>query len=163
MMPSPTTKMFVILQRDEDTWFREQATRYQPGGEGAVESVLNVHDVEATNVPLTVDNDTGTAHVAAAGNDDNVARVKVDKVEDLALLNVELHRVVGLDGRVRVADGAAVVGDDMGDTLRADGDLLNLEELVRGLLRSDAVNGEAALDVVKESEVLARLFNGDDI
>jgi hypothetical protein len=82
-------------------------------------------------------------------------------VDDLVLDEVELDRVVDLDGGVGVADGASVVGDDEGDALGAELDLLDLEELVRRLLLRDAVDGEAALDVVEETEVLARLLDRD--
>ena len=40
---------------------------------------------------------------------------------------------------------------------------LNLAQLVLCLLGCDAVDGEAALGVVDEAEVLASLLNGDDI
>lgn len=40
---------------------------------------------------------------------------------------------------------------------------LNLAELVLSLLGGDAVDGEAALGVVDEAEVLARLLDTDDI
>lgn len=40
---------------------------------------------------------------------------------------------------------------------------LDLAQLVFGLLGLDAVNGEAALGVVDEAEVLARLLDGDDV
>ena len=55
------------------------------------------------------------------------------------------------------------MGDDEGDTLGAELHLLDLEELVGGLLSGDAVDGEAALDVVKETEVLSGLLDGDDV
>jgi hypothetical protein len=40
---------------------------------------------------------------------------------------------------------------------------LNLAQLVFGLLGGDAVDGEAALGVVDETEMLARLLDGDDV
>ena len=42
-------------------------------------------------------------------------------------------------------------------------DALDLAELVLGLLALDAVDGEAALGVVDEAEVLARLLDADDV
>lgn len=42
-------------------------------------------------------------------------------------------------------------------------DALDLAELVLSLLRLDAVDGEAALGVVDETEVLASLLDGDDV
>ena len=120
-------------------------------------------NVEVTDVLLAVDDDACTPHVAATGDNAHVARVELDKVAELALLEVVLDRVVDGDVGVGVADGAAVVGDQERNALVADGDLADLEELVGGLLRGDAVDGETALDVVEETEVLARLLDGDDI
>jgi hypothetical protein len=122
-----------------------------------------VDDVEATDVLLTVHDDTRTAHVAATGNHDDVTGVKRDVVNDLVLLEVELDGVVDLDGRVRVADRAAVVGDDVRDALVAGSDLADLEELEGRLLRRNAVYSEAALDVVEETEVFAGLLNRDNV
>jgi hypothetical protein len=93
----------------------------------------------------------------------HVALLELDVVDDLVLDEVELDSVVDLDRGVRVTDGAAVVGDDEGDTLGAELDLLDLEELVGRLLLRDAVDREAALDVVQETEVLARLLDRDDV
>lgn len=42
-------------------------------------------------------------------------------------------------------------------------DAADLAELVLGLLRLDAVDGEAALGIVDQAEVLASLLNGDDV
>ena len=120
-------------------------------------------DVEATDVLLTVSDYTATTPVTTTGDEDEVASIKLDKVGDLALLKVEANGVVDLDEGIGVTDGAAVVGDDVGDALAANGDLADLEELVGSLLRRDAVDGETALDVVKETEVLARLLDRDDI
>ena len=53
--------------------------------------------------------------------------------------------------------------DQEWDASAAELDALDLAELVLGLIRADAVNGEAALGVVDEAEVLARLFDGDDV
>ena len=120
-------------------------------------------NVEATNVLLTVNDDTATTPVTTTGDENEVASVKLDKVGNLSLLEVETNSVVDLDQRIGVTDGATVMGNNVGDTLVADGDLADLEELVGSLLRGDAVDGEAALDVVEETEVLARLLDRDDI
>ena len=139
------------------------AKSHIPRGEGAVQRVLDVDDVVATNVLLTVSNHTATTPVTTTGDEDEVASIKLDEVGDLALLNVEANSVVDLDQGVGVTDRAAVVGDDVGDTTVADGHLTDLEELVGSLLRGDAVDGEAALDVVEETEVLAGLLDRNDI
>ena len=134
-----------------------------PRSEGAVHGVLDVDDVVATNVLLTVDNDTSTAHVTTTSDHNDVASVELDEVGDLVRLELELDSVVDLDQRVGVADCAAVVSDDVWDALSANTGLPDLEELVGSLLGGDAVDGEAALDVVEETEVLAGLLDRNDI
>lgn len=49
------------------------------------------------------------------------------------------------------------------DSTTAELNALDLAELVLGLLVLDAVDGEAALGVVDEAEVLAGLLDGDDV
>ena len=122
-----------------------------------------MHNIEATNVLLAVDDDTSTTHVTTTSDHDDVASIEFDKVEDLVLLKVEPDSVVGLDVRVGVPDGATIMGDDMGNTVGADGNLADLEQLVLGLLGGDAMDGEAALDIVEDAEVLARLLNADNV
>lgn len=56
--------------------------------------------------------------------------IKLDEVCDLAGVQVDADRVVDLDEGVRVADGAGVVGHQVGDPLGADDDLLHLAQLV---------------------------------
>jgi len=108
-------------------------------------------------------NDADTAQIVATGDHDQVARVEFDVVLDLVRLQIEPDGVVDLDVRVRVADGAAVVRDQHGHALGSDQQLLDLAQLVLGLLGRDAVHGEAALDVVDESELLARLLDRDHV
>lgn len=122
-----------------------------------------MHDIETTNVLLAVRDDTSTTHVTSASNHHNVSCVKVNKFGDFARLKVKLESVVNFDGRVRITDGATVVSNDMGDTLGTESDLADFEELVGGFLRSDAVDGETTFDIVKETEVLAGLFDRDGV
>lgn len=58
---------------------------------------------------------------------------------------------------------SGIVRDQEWDSALAKLDALDLAELVLGLLSLDAVDGEAALGVVDEAEVLARLLDGDDV
>lgn len=53
--------------------------------------------------------------------------------------------------------------DQEWDSTTAQLNALDLAQLVLGLLGLDAVDGEAALGVVDETEVLASLLNGDDV
>lgn len=74
------------------------------GGEGVVNGVLDVDDVETTIVALTVRDDADTTHVTATGDHGDGAGVELDEVGDLASGKVDLDGVVDLDQRVRVAD-----------------------------------------------------------
>ena len=122
-----------------------------------------MHNIKATDVLLTVDDNASTTHVTTTSDHNNVAGIELDEVGNLAGLEVELNGVVHLDVGVGVADGAAVVGEYIGNTTCADSDLADFEQLVRCLLCSNAVDREAALDIVEETEVLARLLDRDDI
>lgn len=114
-------------------------------------------------MPLTLDNGADTAHVATAGDHDEVSSVELDKVDNLVLLEVKLDSVVDLDERVGVTDGATVVGDDERNASSTELNLLDLQEFVRSFVFGDAVDGESTLDVVQETEVLARLFDRDHV
>lgn len=74
------------------------------GGEGVVNGILDVDDVETTIVPLTVGDDSDTTHVTTTGDHGNGASVELDEVVNAASGKVDLDSVVDLDGRVGVAD-----------------------------------------------------------
>lgn len=52
------------------------------------------------------------------------------------------------------------MGHDVRHATGADGHPADLEKFVGRFFWSDPVDGEAALHIIKETEVLARLFNG---
>ena len=74
--------------------------------EGVVNGVLDVDNVEASVVALTVGDDTDTTHVATTSDHGDGASVELDEVGDLASGEVNLDSVVDLDQRVGVADAA---------------------------------------------------------
>lgn len=74
------------------------------GGEAVVDGVLDVDNVEATIVTLTVGDDTNTTHVTTTSDHGNGAGVELDEVGDLASGEVNLDGVVDLDQGVGVAD-----------------------------------------------------------
>ncbi|KAL8413650.1 hypothetical protein RB594_005060 [Gaeumannomyces avenae] len=130
------------------------------GGEGVVDGVLEVDNVEAAVVALTVGDDTDTTHVATAGDHGHGASVELDEVGDLASGKIDLDGVVDLDqGNSR----PGIMRNQEWDSAAAQLDTLDLAELVLGLLGLDAVDGEAALGVVDETEVLAGLLDRDDV
>lgn len=122
-----------------------------------------MNNVESTQMPLLVNNHTRSTHVPSTSDHDDVTLVELDVVDDFVLDKVELDSVVDLDGRVGVSNGSAVVGHNVGDALGTELMFTDLEELEGSLLGGDAVDGEASLDVVEETEVLAGSLNGDDV
>lgn len=120
-------------------------------------------NIEATKMAFTVSDNTNTTHVVATSNNGDVTRLKLDKVLNLAGLEIVPNSVIGTDQRVGVADSTAIVGNDVGNTLGADLKLADLAELVLGFLVRNAMDSETALDVVQETEVFASLLNLDDV
>jgi len=131
--------------------------------EGTIKRVLHMNDIEATNVLLTVHNYTSTTHVTSASNRHEITGVEVNEVSNLVLHKIELDCVVRLDGRVRIADCATIMGDNIRHALVAESDFANLAKLVYSLLRSNAMDGKTTLDIVQETEILARAFNRNNI
>jgi len=74
------------------------------GGERVVYGILDVDNVEASVVTLTVGDDADTTHVATTRDHGDAAGVELDEVGDLAGGQLDLDGVVDLDGWVWVAD-----------------------------------------------------------
>ena len=64
--------------------------RNAPCSKGTVHNILQVYDIEATNVSLTMNDHSNTSHVAPTGNHSDITNVKRNKISDLVLLNVKL-------------------------------------------------------------------------
>src|SRR5882757_402854 len=128
-----------------------------------VRRILHVYNVIVTNVPLAVHDNTNATHVTTASDHNQVSRIEFNKLGDLILGKVELDRVVHFDNGVGITNCTTIMSDNVGDTSVAESNLLHLEELVSRLLGSDPVDNKAALRIVKQSEVLARLLNGEHI
>jgi hypothetical protein len=106
-------------------------------GELVVNSVLQVDNVEASVVALTVSDDTNTTHVTTTGDHDDHAGVELDEVGDLAGGEVDLDGVVDLDGGVRVADSTHIFSINSGHRQTLVGCLVNevsLEHLAHTLV-----------------------------
>lgn len=56
--------------------------------------------------------------------------VKLDEICDLAGVQVDANGIVDLNEGVRVADGAGIVGHQVGDSLGANDNLLDFAQLV---------------------------------
>ena len=134
-----------------------------PGSESTVQRILDMHNVKASSVLLPMHNNTRAPHVTSTGDHDEVSSIKLDEIRDFVLFNVELDRVVDLDEGVGVADGAAIVGHNVRHCASAECDFAYFEELVGRFLGGDAVDREAAFDIVQQAEVLARFLDGNHI
>jgi hypothetical protein len=116
---------------DVCTLANDEGVRETSGEDGAV-GVLDLDNIEGARVALTVEENADTASVTTLGDHDGVASLELDVVDDLASGEVNLDGVVDLDQGVRVAESAAVVGDDERDAL-AGGALLVLQVSRNGL------------------------------
>jgi hypothetical protein len=73
-------------------------------GERVVYGILDVDNVEASIVALTVGDDTNTAHVTTTSRHGNDASIELDEVCDLASGEINLDSVIDLDAGVWVSD-----------------------------------------------------------
>lgn len=94
------------------------------------QAVLDVNDVKATHMSLPRCDHTNTTQIVTAGHHTQVSGLELDEVDDLARRNVVANGVVGLDLRIRIADGAAVVCHKEWNSLWASADLLDTAQLV---------------------------------
>jgi len=133
------------------------------GGEGVASRVLNVDNVERTGVSFDARDGANTASVSAGSEHAQVANIELDEINLLASGKVYLNSVMLLDEGVGVSDGAAIVGGDEWDALLGQSLLVYTAELVLGFFTLDAVKDETALGVVKETEGVASLGDGDNI
>lgn len=128
-----------------------------------IKRVLNVDNFKSANVALAVSNNANTSHVATTSDHANVANFELDKIGNLAVFNVITNSIVGLDQRIGVTNGTAIVGDDIWNALGSKLDFSDLAKLVLGFLVGDAVDSEATFHVIDETEVLTSLLDRDDI
>ena len=75
-----------------------------------VDGVLDMYNVEATVVTLTMRDNAHTTHVSSTGDHGNDTSVEADEVCDLSRSQVNLDRVVDTNGWIRIAN-AAIVSD----------------------------------------------------
>lgn len=122
-----------------------------------------MHNIEPTIVTLAMGDNTDTPHVATTSDHGDGTSIEPDEFGDLTSFDINLDRIVDFDSRVRVADGAGVVGDEVWYALGTKLYTLDLRQLVPGLGLGDAVDRETSLGVVDEAEVLTSLVDGDHI
>jgi len=114
-------------------------------------------------VSVSGGDDSDSTQVMTAGDHAEGSGIKSDVLGDGAGLDVDDDGVVDLDVGVGVSDGSGVVGDDEWNTLGSNADLVDAAELVLALFRGDSVDGESALDVIDQTEVLVGSLKGDDV
>ena len=94
------------------------------------EAVLHMDNIKGPVVTLAIRYDPHTTQIPAPRDHTQVPHVKFDVVGDFPARNVDSNGVVDLDGGVRVADGASIMGDAVRDPLLAQSHSLNLPQLV---------------------------------
>lgn len=79
---------------------------------------------------LTMSNNSNTTHVTATNNHSKIACVKLDEINDLAGLDLQHNSVMDGNQRVRIADGATIMGDKVWDALSTSSYTSHLTKLV---------------------------------
>jgi len=154
---------FALWQRDPWLLRSDNEDVTLTGCERVVNGILDVNDVETSIVTFTMSDNTDTAHVTTTGDHCNNTRIELDEIGDLASREINLDGVIDLNSWVRVTKGPSIVRDQEWDSTLSQLYSLDLAKFVFCLLSLDTVNGEAALDIVDQTEVLASLLDGDDI
>jgi len=132
-------------------------------GEGVIDGILNVDNVETSVVAFTVSDDTNTTHVVTTGDHGNGTSVELDVVGDFASGQVNLDGVVDLDERVRVTNSPCIMRNQEWHSTATQLHTLDACQLVFSLLSCDAVDSEATLGVVDKAEVLAGLVDCNNV
>ena len=71
-----------------------------------------------------------STQVTSSDDHDKIARLKLDEIDNLARLDVELDGVVDLDERIGIANGATVVSHDIGDAFLSNFESLDTAKFV---------------------------------
>mmetsp|Transcript_272 Transcript_272/g.772 ORF Transcript_272/g.772 Transcript_272/m.772 type:complete len:294 (+) Transcript_272:114-995(+) len=138
------------------------STNHEDVGEAGRENVplgiLDGDNVEGSLVLLNVLKLPNTTRVASLGDHDHGPDLEGKNVRHFSRSDVDLDRVVHLHIRIRIAEGASIVGDGHGNLLGTHVHLLNTAQLVLGLLTAEALEGETSLGVEQEAEAVTSLL-----
>jgi len=134
-----------------------------PCRERVVNSVFDMYDVETSVVTLTVGDYTDTPHIATTRHHGNNTSIEAYEVCDLASRKVDLDSIIHLDSRIWIPNSASVMRDQEWDSTSSELYALYLPKLVFSFSTFDTVNRKAAFSIVNQTEVLASLFNRDDV
>jgi len=135
----------------------------QSCGEGVVNGILDVDNIETTIVALTMCHYTHTTHVTSTSNHDQDTGIEGDIFGNFVCGEVNLDGVIDLDERVGVSNGSGIVCDKVRDSLLSKLHSLDLGQFVGSLLWCNSVDSESSFGVVDETEVLTSLLDGDDV
>ena len=135
----------------------------QTRGEFVARRIANVHNIEGSEVSVTMDDHSHTTNVVSLRDEAQVAHLELHMADHLVRLQIHLHGVVHLHGGVREADRASIVSHDERDLLVRQLALHNLAQLVLSLVLVDAVEDEAALHVVQQTETVGRTLQSHHI
>jgi len=106
---------------------------------------------------------SNSASISTSSHHAQVPNLKLDDVLHLVGGQVQLDAIINLGIRVRIPDGPAVAGVEIGHTLWASGHRLHPAQLVCRLRGSDPVYCETSLHVVYDPKVFTSLVNLDNI
>lgn len=146
-------------------------------GEGVTFAVLKVDDVERSGVSFAVADNTNETLVGTASEHGDVANVELDVVDAFAGGQIKFNGIKGFDVGVGVADGTAVVGDNVRDgaalasvtgvatshSFAAFSDLFDAQKLELGFFVAESVKNVASLGVIQQTEVFVGLRDTDNI
>ena len=98
------------------------------------DGILQVNDFSGTRMLFTALNDTNATQIASASNHSQITIVKLDKVNNLVGVDVNLDGIIDLNQRIRVTNCATIVGDNEWNTLLTNLDLLDFAQFELGLI-----------------------------
>jgi len=110
-----------------------------------------------------VQDGTHTTSVASLGDHSDLAYFEFKEVYDFTRCDVNLDDIVDLNSGVGISDGAAIVCNYVRDLLVSKLLELHAAKLVALLLIGHAVKHEAALGVIDKTELVAGVFELDDV
>ena len=98
--------LHTLALRQTYPWFFITNDKYIcfSSGKRVVNSILDMNDVEASIMTLTMRDHTDTAHITTACCHCNNASVKSDKFRDLPSRQINLDSIIDLNGRIGVAN-----------------------------------------------------------
>lgn len=148
---------------DEGLLVSDQENVGFPGWEGLSVGVLKVHNTDATEVSLDVDDLGDSADVVASSDVGKVSGLVGDPFDDLVLFEIVPDGVSLVDFGVGEPNGPCVVGDDVGDLVGTNSLFGHLQQLELGFSVFYLDEGESSLDVVEDSVVLVGFCDGEGI